>query len=166
MIPLGEGLRRTYLWIDSQVAARLAPRPGGRRGAGEFRTSETVSPMTDLGYAANVHLGCPICGGSDSAPFIVVDGYSIVRCGVCGTIHVSPLPPDEVLTAHYQDPGYFHGQGNQGYRDYAQVRKALIPHFRRRLVEIDRHFVAPGRLLDFGSAAGYFLEVPRLMAGV
>ena len=28
VIPLGEGLRRTYLWIDSQVAARLAPRPG------------------------------------------------------------------------------------------------------------------------------------------
>ena len=28
-------------------------------------------------------------------------------------------------------------------------------------MEIDRHFVAPGRLLDFGSAAGYFLEVAK-----
>jgi SAM-dependent methyltransferase len=111
--------------------------------------------MTEPGYPDEA---CPICGCFNATPYIVVNGFCIVRCGACGTMHVSPRPGDAALTAHYQDPSYFHGQGNQGYRDYAQIRKALTPLFRRRLAEIESHFASPGRLLDFGSAAGYFLE--------
>jgi SAM-dependent methyltransferase len=105
--------------------------------------------------------GCPICNNMVSVPVLVRYGYTIARCAACDTLHVSPIPPDEVLQAQYQDPGYFSGQEEQGYYNYADMRKALLPHFKRRLRVINSRLPARGRLLDFGCAAGYFLEVAR-----
>jgi len=41
------------------------------------------------------------------------------------------------------------------------MRKALLPHFRRRLQLLGARFPGCGRLLDYGCAAGYFLQVAR-----
>jgi 2-polyprenyl-3-methyl-5-hydroxy-6-metoxy-1,4-benzoquinol methylase len=71
------------------------------------------------------------------------------------------MPTDEALRRHYQDPTYFEGEDSQGYRNYADIRKALAPHFRRRLDRI-RNALPNGRsILDFGCAAGYFLEIAK-----
>jgi SAM-dependent methyltransferase len=105
--------------------------------------------------------GCPICGGPASLPVLVKYGYTIARCTACDTLHVSPIPSDEVLQAFYQDPGYFSGQEEQGYCNYADMKKALLPHFKRRLRVINNCLPSRGRLLDFGCAAGYFLEIAR-----
>jgi 2-polyprenyl-3-methyl-5-hydroxy-6-metoxy-1,4-benzoquinol methylase len=91
----------------------------------------------------------------------VKNGYDIVQCMACDTLHVSPIPTDAELKAHYQDSAYFHGQAEQGYRNYADMKKALLPHFRRRLRAINNRFPERGHLLDFGCAAGYFLELAR-----
>lgn len=104
---------------------------------------------------------CPICGCPVSIPTFVKYDYTIARCTACDTLHVSPIPSDELLRAHYQDPQYFDGHAKQGYRDYTEMRKALAPHFGRRLRTIDNHLSSRGRLLDFGCAAGYFLEMAR-----
>jgi SAM-dependent methyltransferase len=103
---------------------------------------------------------CPVCRGASSAPVLRKNGYTISRCVGCGSFHVTPMPTDEVLYAHYQDLGYFSGQGEQGYVSYADMAKALLPHFRRRLAAIDGA-VARGKLLDFGCAAGYFLQLAQ-----
>jgi 2-polyprenyl-3-methyl-5-hydroxy-6-metoxy-1,4-benzoquinol methylase len=71
------------------------------------------------------------------------------------------MPSAEALQAHYQDPSYFAGEAEQGYRCYEDMRQALWPHFRRRLAIIDRLVPDRGRLLDFGCAAGYFLELAQ-----
>ena len=83
----------------------------------------------------------------------------LARCATCAMVYVRPIPPDEFLQAHYQDAGYFEGDESQGYRNYADMRKALLPHFMRRLRAIDSQFPARGKLLDYGCAAGYFLEL-------
>jgi len=104
---------------------------------------------------------CPICGGADTQPFLSKNGYTIARCTICTALHVSPMPSDAELQAHYQNPTYYAGEEDQGYRCYADMKKALAPHFVRRLRLIDKHLPGHGRLLDFGCAAGYFLEIAR-----
>src|SRR5258708_28940871 len=107
---------------------------------------------------AAVQLGrCPICGSPDSSPVWHKDGYNLVRCAACDTVYLSPIPSDKFLAAHYQAGDYFEGDASQGYRSYADMRKALLPLFRRRLRALDATLPARGRLLDYGCAAGYFL---------
>jgi SAM-dependent methyltransferase len=70
------------------------------------------------------------------------------------------MPSVEALEFHYQDPAYFAGDST-GYRDYTAMHKALAPHFRRRLRTIRHTIGSAGRLLDFGCADGYFLELAQ-----
>ena len=104
---------------------------------------------------------CPICAGAEATPVWDKDGYHLVRCAACATVYVRPIPSDEFLAAHYQASAYFEGDGSQGYRSYADTRKALLPLFRRRLRALDTHFPQRGRLLDYGCAAGYFLQLAQ-----
>ena len=106
-------------------------------------------------------VGCPVCSGDQRAAVLTMHGYVVVRCESCGTQYVHPMPGAEELRAHYQDPGYFSGADEQGYRDYDAMRRALVPLFRGRLDEIERAVGEAGSLLDFGCAAGYFLELAR-----
>lgn len=71
------------------------------------------------------------------------------------------MPTAEQLNEHYQNLAYFEGEEEQGYLNYADMRKALQPHFARRLGQLKLHFPDAGRILDFGCAAGYFLEMAK-----
>jgi 2-polyprenyl-3-methyl-5-hydroxy-6-metoxy-1,4-benzoquinol methylase len=110
-----------------------------------------LAPSTD---------SCPICGHPSSQTVLVKNGYTLARCAHCHTVRVCPIPSNEFLREHYQDPAYFDGKDEQGYRNYADVQKALLPHFQRRLRSIEKQ-IPKGHLLDFGCAAGYFLQVAR-----
>ena len=101
---------------------------------------------------------CPICHAAEATLFYAKHGYTLVRCTACGAIYVSPMPTPEELTAHYQKAEYFAGENDQGYFNYADMKQALLPHFRRRIQTIEARVPQRGRLLDFGCAAGYFLE--------
>lgn len=104
---------------------------------------------------------CPICGNKEAPLVLVKNGYPIARCIVCDTQYASPMPSDRFLQSHYQDPAYFCGDAEQGYQNYAEIRKALAPHLARRLRTLRDQMPSRGRLLDFGCAAGYFLELAK-----
>lgn len=104
---------------------------------------------------------CPVCASTQAAPIFTQNGYDIVRCVACGLRYVSPTPSAEILRAHYQDPAYFEGCAGQGYRNYADMEKALLPHFKRRLEIIAARANGRGQLLDFGCASGLFLKLAR-----
>ncbi len=104
---------------------------------------------------------CPICGASGCVSVLTQRGYTYVRCQGCRTVYLNPMPAAEEILARYQDPTYFAGNGEGGYRDYAAMHKALAPHFRRRLRTLAERLPKRGRLLDFGCADGYFLELAR-----
>ncbi len=104
---------------------------------------------------------CPLCRSEAMTPLFVKNGYPIVQCQQCRLQSVHPMPTSEELTAHYQREAYFHGESSQGYREYTAMRKALLPLFRRRIGQINTLLPQKGRLLDFGCAAGYFLEVAQ-----
>ncbi len=104
---------------------------------------------------------CPLCGSADAAPYYAKYGYALVRCLICQAIYVHPMPSAAELQAHYQQAAYFEGANDQGYLNYADMQKALRPHFQRRVQIVERHVPARGYLLDFGCAAGYFLEMAQ-----
>ncbi len=104
---------------------------------------------------------CPLCRSQEMKGVFVKDGYPIVQCVTCGLQSVHPMPTSEEIVTHYQRAAYFHGEKEQGYREYTAMRKALLPLFQRRMAQIDERFPQRGRLLDFGCAAGYFLEVAQ-----
>jgi 2-polyprenyl-3-methyl-5-hydroxy-6-metoxy-1,4-benzoquinol methylase len=114
--------------------------------------------MNDAVIAASK---CPVCAGAESVAAFNKNGYTLARCRSCGLLYVDPMPSLEALRAHYQNPDYFQGCEEQGYRSYADMEKALRPHFLRRLRRLAERYPARGRLLDFGCAAGYFLKLAR-----
>ncbi len=104
---------------------------------------------------------CPVCGSADAGKVYVKNGYTLVRCHGCRLIQVRPMPGDAELRAHYQNESYFEGSESQGYRNYADMHKALEPFFRRRLHALAAVRPVKGHLLDFGCADGYFLQLAR-----
>jgi 2-polyprenyl-3-methyl-5-hydroxy-6-metoxy-1,4-benzoquinol methylase len=104
---------------------------------------------------------CPICQADQATPFFAKYGYTIVECAACQLRYVSPMPTPEELTAHYQDTAYFEGESEQGYLNYADMKKALLPHFQRRLQLLEAQLPQRGKILDVGCAAGYFLEAAQ-----
>jgi SAM-dependent methyltransferase len=104
-------------------------------------------------------MSCPICNDVTTKWLVNKNGFDMARCQLCGTVFVNPMPSLENLDAHYQNPAYFEGEENQGYRNYADMHKALGPHFTRRLGRLKRY--VNGSLLDYGCADGYFLKLAR-----
>jgi 2-polyprenyl-3-methyl-5-hydroxy-6-metoxy-1,4-benzoquinol methylase len=92
----------------------------------------------------------------------VKDGHGVFECRSCGLIFRGDLPtPDELLSIYAAN--YFQrdvSDGADGYDDYLsdELEHRLTA---RRRVEKLAHAVAPGRLLDVGAAAGFFMDEAR-----
>jgi SAM-dependent methyltransferase len=82
------------------------------------------------------------------------NGHPIIRCLSCGLIS-SLLPPSSLIGSVYSDP-YFEGGVADGYRSYGGSERVLRREFRRALKNLHR-LIPLGRLLEVGSAYGYFL---------
>lgn len=75
------------------------------------------------------------------------------RCGHCvADIDFEAFDPKSLY-----GPGYFKGDA---YLDYSKDREVLEKHFKKKLAFVLRH-VSGGRLLEIGSAYGYFLALAR-----
>lgn len=105
------------------------------------------------------HSVCTLCGGSTKT-LMTHNGFPIVRCNTC-TFMFALVPPECDLTAIYADDAYWNGGCDYGYPDYEQAwrdaRRLLLGRL-DRLQTITR----PGRMLEIGCAAGYFLREASL----
>ena len=106
-------------------------------------------------------LRCRICDGAISRRDDLrwtKDGHAIVRCRTCGVLCRADLPSESELPALYRDD-YFSAVGElgaQGYSDYLGEEANHRATARGRLRRLGR-YRAPGRLLDVGCAAGFFI---------
>jgi SAM-dependent methyltransferase len=87
--------------------------------------------------------------------------FSVVTCSDCGLTYVTPRLVDASLLAHVYDEGYWSSSSakDRGYTDYRADAPLYLKTYRKRYGVVARHFPRPGRVLDVGCAAGYFLKV-------
>lgn len=112
---------------------------------------------------------CNSCGAETAvseARVYTKDGFDIVRCPSCGLVFRANMPAQEELGAIYGD-SYFGAAANDtamgatGYLDYVADEALHRANARKRLKSLGRD-LRPGRLLDVGCAAGFFLDEARL----
>jgi SAM-dependent methyltransferase len=102
---------------------------------------------------------CSACAARDGAKRLYrVNGCSIVQCPACGTaraVDIQAFDPQAYYTGDY-----FNGGHADGYADYRGSRDVLIAEFARtaRFLASKMRPHGKPRLLELGSAYGYFLE--------
>lgn len=101
---------------------------------------------------------CNLCGSQDHKPFCPENGRGLVQCQHCGLVYVNPRPDPQELYALYGET-YFQNDesGVVGYADYLRDEPHIRRTFAGRLRWLQK-WVQPGRLLDVGCAAGFFLD--------
>jgi 2-polyprenyl-3-methyl-5-hydroxy-6-metoxy-1,4-benzoquinol methylase len=106
---------------------------------------------------------CGLCGSDRKQLRFRQDPYSVVTCKTCDLTYVTPrLSPQDLIEKVY-DEGYWVSDAarERGYSDYCGDEELYLRTFQRRTKLLDRFFGLPGRVLDVGCAAGYFLRVMR-----
>src|SRR5687768_901308 len=99
---------------------------------------------------------CPACA-TDTAHDLAFqkNSFQILRCCKCrlGSTDVGP----DFDPARLYDESYFQGGGSGGYGDYLASESIVRKEFRRILDHIRRIRTSGARLLELGSAYGFFL---------
>jgi SAM-dependent methyltransferase len=113
--------------------------------------------------AAWKHVDCGLCGSAERELSFRDGEFSVVRCGSCGLTYVTPRLENAALLAQVYDEGYWSSNAAKirGYTDYRADAPLYLKTYAKRMRVIRRNFSRPGRVLDVGCAAGYFLEVMR-----
>ncbi len=106
---------------------------------------------------------CALCKCSGRRTLFREEPFSVVRCADCGLVYVTPrLPPGALLEEVY-DESYWKSDSPKvrGYADYSAERDFYERTFRIRMRFVRPFASPPGRCLDVGCAAGYFLSVAK-----
>lgn len=108
-------------------------------------------------------VACGLCGSSEREVKFTDEPFSVAVCNQCGLTYVTPRLKDGALIEQVYDEGYWSSSSakDRGYTDYRSDAPLYLRTFEKRMPIIRRMFPKPGRVLDVGCAAGYFLEVMR-----
>jgi SAM-dependent methyltransferase len=103
---------------------------------------------------------CALCGGRERKLMFEAPPHSVVRCASCGLVWVTPRLTERGLRQVYAE-GYWSSDSpkTRGYSDYRRDEPLYLKTFRKRFSFVSRHLGRPGRLLDVGCAAGFFMKV-------
>ncbi len=117
---------------------------------------------TQNGIEVPLHdVPCNLCGSEKRKPYCPENGLRLVQCEDCGLVYVNPRPDPRELYALYGET-YFHNNqsGVVGYTNYLKDEPNIRRTFAGRLQRLSQ-FIKPGKLLDVGCAAGFFLDEAR-----
>ncbi len=104
-------------------------------------------------------VACALCGARDERPFCTKFDLPIVRCARCGLVYANPRLVAEVIERRYS-PAYFRDEylpsvlppGGPGDGAFLDARYAAP------LALLGAGRATPGRLLEIGTGAGFFLK--------
>jgi SAM-dependent methyltransferase len=97
-------------------------------------------------------MACAVCAKTDYAPLY----KGLVQCRQCGFVWADLTISENELKELYADNYFFGGE----YRNYLEEEAPLRKDFKRNL-GILLKFSKGGRLLELGSAYGFFLDMAR-----
>lgn len=102
---------------------------------------------------------CKVCRGQNLKFFVEKNNWKIYKCRQCGLIFVWPSPKETYIT---YGKDYFCGATKGfGYVNYDEDKKPMISMFESYLKKIEKFLPNKGKLLDVGSATGFFLEIAK-----
>jgi 2-polyprenyl-3-methyl-5-hydroxy-6-metoxy-1,4-benzoquinol methylase len=106
-------------------------------------------------------VACGLCGSAKRSTKFRDGPFSVVTCTDCGLTYVTPRLTDASLLDEVYNEDYWSSSSakQRGYTDYRADETLYLKTYRKRLSVVKRHFERPGRVLDVGCAAGYFLRV-------
>lgn len=115
------------------------------------------------------HVLCAVCGSDDPSPYrrgmyrVGERLFDLVRCRVCGLVYVDPRPDAATLAWMYDDPEYFVDGYNLGVEDecYFDRGEELLAQYDGEVARLEAEVGGRGRMLELGSAGGFFLEAAR-----
>jgi 2-polyprenyl-3-methyl-5-hydroxy-6-metoxy-1,4-benzoquinol methylase len=104
---------------------------------------------------------CPGCGGDRARSAFTKHGFPYVECTACGSLYVSPRPPQSELDRFYRDAPSSRYWAQEFFPAVEEARREriirprvrrILEHERERGVRLDRPLV-----VDVGAGAGVFL---------
>lgn len=106
---------------------------------------------------------CPVCGSTDArATSYDANPFKIKRCNGCDHWYLSPRLAPQDIQRFYESPDYFGGgETGVGYANYDTQERSLRATFAKLLVNLDRHGLMGGELLEVGCGPGYLLDEAR-----
>jgi 2-polyprenyl-3-methyl-5-hydroxy-6-metoxy-1,4-benzoquinol methylase len=103
---------------------------------------------------------CLFCDVQDERILFKDGPFRVVSCARCGHVYVNPRLPADRLHEMYQEEYWNSPRAKEfGYTRYLAERELYERTYRRRSDTIERYKRTPGRVLDIGCAAGFFLRV-------
>jgi SAM-dependent methyltransferase len=96
-------------------------------------------------------VNCTLCDVDDAVPYAAENGYQAVKCQQCGLIYVSPRPTETEMKRLYD------GQETKIDLSAHILRRDVKCSQARAALKVIRRHIPRGRILEIGSAAGYFL---------
>ncbi|MEQ9411233.1 MAG: class I SAM-dependent methyltransferase [Fuerstiella sp.] len=100
-----------------------------------------------------VRTECPVCGPADHQPVGQCHNHPVVRCATCSLMFVGECRPVEDTEEFFRSQ---HVEATETTElHYVSFRKESL---QREAVVVRRLLPAGGRLLDVGTASGYFLK--------
>jgi SAM-dependent methyltransferase len=108
-------------------------------------------------------VACGLCGSTERRLKFKDGPFAVVTCTRCDLTYVTPRLIDAALIEQVYDEGYWSSDAAKvrGYTDYRADAPLYLRTYERRFEVVERHFPRPGRVLDIGCAAGYFLSIAQ-----
>lgn len=101
---------------------------------------------------------CYLCGRDDPSTLFQQEPYRVVKCRGCSLVYTLPRLDAEQIAAMYQTAYWHSDQAREfGYTDYLNDRELYLSTYRMRREVITSRKPDHGKVLDVGSAAGFFL---------
>ena len=104
------------------------------------------------------YINCALCKSGQANKLISIDKYCYVQCKDCGLVYLNPRPSKDFLLDMYR--GDEHHLMDPRKRP-TEEEDLYINRFSERLKDINRLRQKKGRILDIGSAWGYFLSLAK-----
>lgn len=104
---------------------------------------------------------CRMCGCGDGETLVSEPPFAVRRCARCSFVYVTPRVPDAEIHRIYGD-AYFQSDSpaDYGYGNYLEDIACHRRTFKKKADFVTR-FKKSGRMLEIGSAGGFFLDEMR-----
>jgi len=101
---------------------------------------------------------CNLCSSKEFRPYLNKNDWKLVKCRKCGLIFLNPRPTWKELRRMYGPNQYNYYVGK---KKYINSKKEMLERYVETIGNIEK-FKSMGKILEVGSATGYFLNAAKI----